>query len=171
MKKQRKWLLFLPIGMMGCCFVVYMLTMFPQDYKLFQYQKIFSKVQHPVSTSFIRTYGFVGVDASDRLYPETFGPPRCYYLAGEVREDSGTEESIREFYIDQTIPIDQEEMPIITIFHPITSEDVQIMHMEGAGFEIMDLLNLQHLLKPSDSYYFVYSRKYLSSAPFDIRCK
>ncbi|HLO15507.1 MAG TPA: hypothetical protein VK206_11805 [Anaerolineales bacterium] len=109
-------------GILGLCTFLYVGTMFPQDLKFYRYKKAFSEIHHPENTRFITNYRFLGAFDTQRvMYKETF-PQGCDYIVGEMREYTGTQESIKAFYAMQTIIIGQEEKGLSVKFIPINQE-------------------------------------------------
>ena len=98
--------------------------MLPQDVIFSEYKEAFHQIQHPPETKFVKAYNSFGaLDKTRVLYKEDF-PQGCDYRVGEVREYSGTKESVETFYRDKTILVRGQATPMGIILLPVDSAGV-----------------------------------------------
>jgi hypothetical protein len=118
--KKESWLLL--IGICGFCIIFYAVTMFPQDRLFSEYKKTFGQIQHPAGTEFIKAYNSFGaLDKTRVMYKDDF-PQGCDYRVAEVREYSGTQESIKAFYANKNlIVVSRQKTSIGVMFIPTDS--------------------------------------------------
>lgn len=180
LKKKRRWILL--AGTCSLCIIFYIITMLSHDLLFLKYKKAFNEIQHPTGTKFIKAYNSFGnLDVIRDVY--NF-PPRCDYRVGEVREYSGTKETISAFYAAETVTIRGSEKTIGVIFIPIDSAGLidpfagthdEMIDWGPAGFDILESLKDDQLFgslkfKPLTTYYYIGIGGILPSN-LDIRCQ
>ena len=180
--KKESWLLF--AGICSFCIIFYIVTMLPQDIMLAEYKKAFGKIQHPAGTKFIKDYNSFGaLDKTRLMYKDDF-PQGCDYRIAEVREYSGTQESIKAFYASKTIIVNGQETPLGVMFIPTDSTGLidtdglsrdEVIKWGPGVFDISEnLKDDQKLgflkLKPLVSYYFISGGSF-SLSNLDFRCQ
>lgn len=180
MKKQRNWLLI--IGLTTVSLIFYAVTMFPQDRIFSEYKKAFDEIQHPSGTKFIATFNSFGALYKTRvMYKDDFAQG-CDYRVGEIRQYSGTKESIEAFYATQIIEIRGQKVSPGVLFIPLNaagSIDLyewthdELAEIGPAGYDIIESLQGDEYffdLKPHASYYYVDIGGF-SLSDKDIRCQ
>jgi hypothetical protein len=170
-------------GICAFCIIFYVAVMLPQDVIFSEYKKALRNIQHPMGTSFVKVYNSFGaLDKTRIMYKDDF-PQGCDYSVAEVREYSGTQESIRGFYSNKSITVNAQESPIGIMFIPMDSNglinpygltrDEVIKWGPGVFSTLENLKNDQSsgflILKPLATYYLISSGGF-SLSDLDFRC-
>lgn len=179
MKNYRN--LLFPAGTLTLFILFYTITMLPQDRIFSEYKQVFHELQHPPGTRFIASYNAFGaLDKIRVMYKDDFRQG-CDYRVGEIREYSGSEESIEAFYAVQTFEIRGESTSPGVLFIPMNEaevidpyglQDEELAARGPAAFDVLE--NLKHDqsflgLKPPASYYYVAIWGF-SLSDHDMRC-
>ena len=145
----------------------------PHDLKFNNYKKAFGEIHHPEHTNFVAKYELLGVLDYQRVMYKKSYTQGCEYVVGEIREYTGTKESIEAFYAKQTFLAEQKEEEILVWFIP-TDEDGRLyggIEYGPVGRQLLHDISGSSVLDPFKSYYFVFVWDLeLSKSESDIRC-
>jgi hypothetical protein len=170
-------------GICAFCIIFYVAVMLPQDVIFSEYKKALKDIQHPMGTNFVKAYNSFGaLDKMRIMYKDDF-PQGCDYRVAEVREYSGTQESIRGFYSNKSLTVSGHESTIGIMFIPTDSNglinpdgltrDEVIKWGPGVFSTLDELKNDQSLgflkLERLAPYYFI-SIGGFSLSTLDFRC-
>jgi hypothetical protein len=180
LKQKKNWLL-TALGVV-LCLVFYIATMLPQDRIYAEYKQALKGIPHPSGTKFITDYNAFGaLDKTRVMYKDDFGQG-CDYRVGEVREYSGSKETIKAFYAAQTIQVRGKTISPAVLFIPMSQSgeiDPYAMSEEEVsgwgphGFNLLEnLRDDQHFwnIEPRASYYYLGIGGF-SETDQDIRCQ
>jgi len=162
-------------GILLLCGFVYVSTMLPQDLKLRSYKTAFNELSHSENTRLVAKYSFLGaLDTQRVMYKETYRQG-CDYIVGEVREYTGSQESIEVFYARQTLTVEGKEKKVSVQFIPFNQDG----HVDRYGWGeygpngdrlLANLMSSPFItLDSSKSLYFVFI-SYFKTPTSDIRC-
>jgi len=149
--------------------------MLPQDLRFHSYKEAFREIHHPENSKLVGRYSFLGaLDTQRLMYRETF-TQGCDYIVGEIREYTGTQESIEAFYATQAVILDQDERKVSVRFIPMSTDGRLDRHGWGKygpnGERLLGNLASSPFIRldPSKSLYFVFIGKLVFQTS-DIRC-